>query len=272
VIGMRDGDGRVTIVTGVSRRAGIGFAIARRLLGDGHRVLVHSWSAVDDEHGLAEPGGTAAVLRELGGEGERLAHIEADLSETEAGAAVVDAAVEAFGAVDILVVNHAFSPLDRLDTTTAELLDRTWRTNARAAVLLAQAFARRYDEQRGDGRIVLFTSGQHREPMPGELSYAISKGALHQMTPTLADALADRGITVNAVNPGPVDTGWPSEQWRRRLAPSWPAGRWGRPDDIAYVVAWLCSRESAWVTGNVIDAEGGFRRRAGGVRADETSP
>jgi 3-oxoacyl-[acyl-carrier protein] reductase len=264
-------DARVAIVTGVSRRAGIGFAIARRLMRDGHRVLVHSWSPVDHEHGLAEPAGTAAVLRELGGESEHLAHVEADLSEAAAGAVVVDAAFEAFGAVDVLVVNHAFSPSDRLETTTAELLDRTWRTNARAAVLLAQAFARRYDERRGDGRIVLFTSGQHREPMPAELSYAISKGALHQMTPTLADELGERGITVNAVNPGPVDTGWPSEQWRRRLAPSWPSGRWGRPDDIAHVVAWLCSRESAWVTGNVIDAEGGFRRRAGVDRRDETT-
>jgi 3-oxoacyl-[acyl-carrier protein] reductase len=267
---MPGGDARVAVVTGVSRRAGIGFAVARRLIGDGHRVLVHSWSAVDHEHGVADPGGMAAVLRELGDEGEDIAHVEADLSEEEAGATVVDAAVEAFGAVDVLVVNHAFSPGDRLETTTAEILDRTWRTNTRAAVLLAQAFARRYDQRRGDGRIVLFTSGQHREPMPAELSYAISKGALHQMTPTLADGLGERGITVNAVNPGPVDTGWPSEQWRRQLAPSWPSGRWGRPDDIAHVVAWLCSRESAWVTGNVIDAEGGFRRRAGVDRRDET--
>src|SRR3712207_2157125 len=130
---MRSAEARVAIVTGVSRRAGIGFAIARRLLRDGHRVLVHSWSAVDREHGLAEAEGMAAVLRELGGEGEHFAHVEADLSEEQAGAAVVDAAVEAFGAVDVLVVNHAFSPSDRLETTTAALLDRTWRTNARAA-------------------------------------------------------------------------------------------------------------------------------------------
>ena len=261
----------MAIVTGVSRRSGIGFAVARRLIADGHRVLVHSWSAVDHEQGLADPEGMPAVLRELGGEAERLAHIEADLSEAQAAAAVVDAAVDAFGAVDVLVVNHAFGPIDRLATTTAEQLDRAWRTNARAAVLLAQAFARRYDERRGDGRVVLFTSGQHRAPMPGELSYAISKGALHQMTPTLADELGERGITVNAVNPGPVDTGWPSERLRRGLASSWPSGRWGRPDDIAPVVAWLCSRESAWVTGNVIDAEGGFRRHAGADRADETT-
>jgi 3-oxoacyl-[acyl-carrier protein] reductase len=127
-------------------------------------------------------------------------------------------------------------------------------------VLLVQAYAARHDDSRPGGRVVLFTSGQHRGPMAGELPYAISKGAIHQMTPSLADSLAGRGITVNAINPGPVDTGWPSDELRERLTPAFPAGRWGRPEDIAPVVAWLASDDSAWVTGQVIDAEGGFRR------------
>ena len=88
----------------------------------------------------------------------------------------------------------------------------------------------------------------------------VSKGAVQQATRTIADELAERGITVNAVNPGPVDTGWPSAELRERLRPSFPSGRWGRAEDIAPVVAWLLSAESAWVTGQVIDAEGGFRR------------
>jgi 3-oxoacyl-[acyl-carrier protein] reductase len=81
------------------------------------------------------------------------------------------------------------------------------------------------------------------------------------VTRSLADALADRAITVNAVNPGPVDTGWPTPQLRERLREQFPQGRWGRPEDIAAVVAWLASADSAWVTGQVIDAEGGFRRQ-----------
>jgi len=106
----------------------------------------------------------------------------------------------------------------------------------------------------------LFTSGQHLGPMADELPYAISKGAVHQMTRSLADALASRAVTVNAINPGPVDTGWASAELRERLRPAFPAGRWGRPDDIAAVVRWLASEDSRWVTGQVINAEGGFRR------------
>jgi 3-oxoacyl-[acyl-carrier protein] reductase len=106
----------------------------------------------------------------------------------------------------------------------------------------------------------LFTSGQHLQPMRGELPYAISKGAIHQMTASLADAVADRGITLNTLNPGPVDTAWAPRELLARSRAAFPAGRWGQSEDIAAVVAWLVSPESSWVTGQVINAEGGFRR------------
>jgi 3-oxoacyl-[acyl-carrier protein] reductase len=186
--------------------------------------------------------------------------IEADLGDPDGPRRVIDAALDAFGAVDVLVVNHAHSSGQSLAEVTVEELDRAWAVNARAAVLLAQAFAASRADDRPDGRIVLLTSGQHLGPMPGELPYVLSKGAIHQVTRTLADELAEHGITVNAINPGPVDTGWPSAELREELATRFPVGRWGRPDDIAPVVAWLISADSAWVTGQVIDAEGGFRR------------
>jgi NAD(P)-dependent dehydrogenase (short-subunit alcohol dehydrogenase family) len=155
-------DGRVAVVTGVSRRVGIGFAIARRLLEDGARVLLHSFSPYDAEPpGGADGDEMAALLGELGGESERLRQIEADLGDLDTPRRVVERAVDA------LVANHA------------------------------------------------------------------------------------HGST--------VDTGWPSAELRERLRPAFPAGRWGRPDDVAAIIAWMVSPENAWLTGQVIDAEGGFR-------------
>jgi 3-oxoacyl-[acyl-carrier protein] reductase len=252
---------RVAVVTGASRRQGIGCAIARRLLADGLDVMIHSWSAHDAEQPWSpDPGEQSRVIEELGGLSDRLDHIEEDFADPDAPRRVIEHAVDRFGAVDVLVANHARSGPGRLSEITSTELDLTWAVNARACVLLAQAYAELHDDARPDGRVLLFTSGQHRAPMADELPYAISKGAVHQMTASLADALADRAITVNAINPGPVDTGWPSKQLRERLQPMFPAGRWGEPEDIVKIVSWLVSAESGWITGQVIDAEGGFRR------------
>jgi 3-oxoacyl-[acyl-carrier protein] reductase len=156
----------------------------------------------------------------------------------------------------VLVVNHARSGLGRLDELTAAEIDAFLHENVRAALLLVKEFAAQFEATRG--RVVLLTSGAHKEPMPQEVAYAVSKGALAVATATLADELADRGITVNCVNPGPTDTGWGLAQ--RDPAPRMPAGRWGEPDDAARLICWLCSDEGRWITGQVLDSEGGFRR------------
>jgi 3-oxoacyl-[acyl-carrier protein] reductase len=255
--------GRVVIVTGVSRRAGIGFAIAREFLAAGARALVQSYTRHDAEQPWgADPVGIAGVLEALGGVGDRLQHVEADFADPAAPAFVVDQAVAAFGCVDALVANHARSSTQAFGDVTGDELDLSWAVNARASVLLTQAFAAAHDDRRRGGRVILFTSGQHLAPMSGEVPYAVSKGAIHQMTLTLADALADRGITVNTVNPGPVDTGWAGPELARRVARALPAGRWARPEEVANLVLWLASDEASWITGQVINSEGGFRRWA----------
>jgi 3-oxoacyl-[acyl-carrier protein] reductase len=253
--------GNVAIVTGVSRRAGIGFAIAREFLTAGARVLVQSYTRHDAGRPWgADPVGIGGVLEALGGIGDRLQHVEANFVDPAAPAFVVERAVAEFGHIDTLVANHARSSRQGLADVTADELDLAWAVNARASVLLTQAFAALHDDRRTGGRVILFTSGQHLAPMSQELPYAVSKGAIHQMTLTLADALADRGITVNTVNPGPVDTGWADPELARRVGRALPAGRWVRPEEIARLVLWLASDDAAWITGQVINFEGGFRR------------
>jgi len=247
-----DLSGRNALVTGVSRRAGIGFAIVRRLQEAGATVFVQGWTPHDAAQAWgAEPGGTAGVAGELGVE-----HIEADFADAAAPARVVAAARAALGPLDILVVNHARSGSGRLGELTAEQLDAFLHENVRASILLVKEFAAQHEGNAG--RVVLMTSGIHKEPMTGELGYAVSKGALLVATSTLADELADQSITVNCVNPGPTDTGWGLAE----IDPAgrMPTGRWGEPDDAARLIAWLCSDDARWLTGQVIDSEGGFRR------------
>jgi 3-oxoacyl-[acyl-carrier protein] reductase len=184
--------------------------------------------------------------------------IEADLGGAVAPAAVVGAASEALGPLDILVVNHARSGHGRLQDLTADEIDAFLHENVRASLLLVREFAAQHVDSRPGGRVVLLTSGQHLAPMAREVAYAVSKGALQQATLTLADELAERRVTVNAVNPGPTDTGWLTGQEPRH---EMPFGRWGEPDDAARLVAWLCSDDARWITGQTIDSEGGFRRR-----------
>ena len=108
--------------------------------------------------------------------------------------------------------------------------------------------------------MIWFTSGQHLQPMPSEMPYAISKGALEAMTPTLAAALSAAGIAANCINPGPVDTGYADAATHAAVAKMFPGGRWGTPDDVANLVEFLVSDKGAWIQGQVLNSEGGFRR------------
>jgi 3-oxoacyl-[acyl-carrier protein] reductase len=245
---------RNALVTGVSRRGGIGYAIARHLTSAGAAVFVQGWTPHDARQPWgAEPGGTEAVAGELA-----VPFLEADFADAAAPERVVAAAAEALGPLDILVVNHARSGHGRLAELTTAEIDAFLHENVRASLLLVREFAARHDDSREGGRVVLMTSGQHLAPMAREVAYAVSKGALQQATLTLADELADRRITVNSVNPGPTDTGWGLAE--HDPARTMPFGRWGRPDDAARLVAWLCSDDARWMTGQTIDSEGGFRR------------
>ena len=249
--------GRAAVVTGVGRRVGIGYAISRRLLELGASVCVHAWPPYDVATWKADPDEFASVVSELRATDGRVEAVEADLADANAPARVIEAAHGAFGHVDVLVVNHTRSGHVPLEQITADHVDDFLHANVRAALLLVKEFAAQHDGRPG-GRVVLMTSGQHIAPMAREVAYAVSKGALHQATKTLSEALIDRGITVNTINPGPTDTGWGLGEIDPK--PVMPLRRWGAPDDAARLIAWLCTDDARWITGQVIDSEGGFRR------------
>jgi 3-oxoacyl-[acyl-carrier protein] reductase len=256
--------GRTALVTGVSRRAGIGYAVARRLAALGASLFLHHYAPHDrDQPWADDPGGTEAVLAgvrsALAATDASVHHLELDLALPEAPARLIEAAADAFGHLDILVCNHARSGDSPLGTLDAALLDAHWAVNTRSTILLTQAFAARHDGRPG-GRVIFMTSGQDLGPMTGEIAYAASKGALASITKTLADQLADQQITLNAVNPGPVDTGYAPPEAHEAVRRHFPQQRWGVPDDPARLIAWLVTDEAAWITGQVINSEGGFRR------------
>ncbi|AWS48874.1 SDR family oxidoreductase [Streptosporangium sp. 'caverna'] len=257
--------GRAAVVTGVSRRVGIGYAIARRLASLGASVFLHHHAPHDhDQPWGADPGGPQAILdgvtQALADPEAAVAHQGADLTDPDAPAALIRAAAGEFGHLDILVCNHARSggdgPLGELD---AAMLDAHWTVNTRSTILLAQAFAAQHDGRPG-GRIIFMTSGQDLGPMRDEVAYAASKGALASITRTLADHLADQAITLNTVNPGPVDTGYAPPGVLEAVKRHFPTRRWGTPDDPARLIAWLVTDDAAWITGQTISSEGGFRR------------
>jgi 3-oxoacyl-[acyl-carrier protein] reductase len=257
--------GRVALVTGVSRRAGIGYAIARRLAALGASLFVHHYAPHDrDQPWGADPGGIQAVIDGVTGalaaDGARVHDMQLDLANPGAPGELINAATAMLGHLDILVCNHARSGDDGpLGTLNAAMLDAHWAVNTRSAILLAQAYAAQHDGRPG-GRIIFLTSGQDLGPMTGEIAYTTSKGALASITRTLADYLADRAITLNTINPGPVDTGYATPEDHKLVRRHFPQGRWGTPDDPARLIAWLATDEAAWITGQVINTEGGFRR------------
>ena len=256
--------GRTALVTGVSRRVGIGYAVARRLAALGASLFLHHYAPHDRDQPWGEdPGGAQAVVAGVRGTlavaDASVHHLELDLALPEAPARLIEAAADAFGHLDILVCNHARSGDSPLGTLDAALLDAHWAVNTRSTILLTQAFAARHDGRPG-GRVIFMTSGQDLGPMTGEVAYAASKGALASITKTLADQLADQRITLNAVNPGPVDTGYAPPEAHEAVRRHFPQQRWGVPDDPARLIAWLVTDEAVWITGQVINSEGGFRR------------
>ncbi len=251
--------GRVALVTGATRRIGIGAAVCRALAELGADIFFTYWLAYDRAMYDADTGDPALLRDELRALGVRCEMAAVNLSAPDVPAALLDDAERRLGPLSILVNNAAYSTSDGYERLDAATLYAHYAVNIRATLLLSTLFARRFSGD-GGGRIISLTSGQSRGPMPSELAYIATKGAIEAFTVSLADAVAARGITVNAVNPGPTDTGWMTPQVTEALLPRFPLGRIGQPEDVARLIAFLAGDAASWITGQVLHSEGGFRR------------
>lgn len=240
--------GKTAIVTGASR--GIGASIAKALAAAGAGVVVNY------AHNQAAAGQVVADIQAQGG--EAIAH-QADVSQAIEVKALFDAAIDRFGAVHILVNNAGIMINQPLADTTDQDFDRTFAINVRGVFNTLRESARRLAN---NGRIINLSTTVTRLLLPNYGTYAASKGAVEQLTRVFAKEMGGRGITVNAVSPGPTHTELfaqgKSEEIIQRMAAMSAFGRIGEPGDIAKVVVFLASDEAAWVTGQNIGANGGF--------------
>ena len=248
--------GRVAIVTGASRRQGIGAAVCRMLASHGADILFTHWQSYDAAQPYGDdPDGPAALQDELRSLAVRAEGVAVDLANPTAPGRVLDAAEERLGPPMILVNNAAHSVNDDYRTLDATSLDAHYAVNVRATVLLSVGFARRYRGGPG-GRIISLSSGQGVGPMPAELSYATTKGAIEAFTASLAPDVAALGITVNAIDPGATDSGWMTDDLKAQLRNDLGFGRIGLPADAARLILFLASDAGGWITGQTIHSRG----------------
>jgi 3-oxoacyl-[acyl-carrier protein] reductase len=238
---------RCAIVTGSSR--GIGAAIARRLAAEGMAVVINY-------------SGNAAPAEELAGSiqgsgGRALAH-RADVADPVAVRTMFDAAEAKFGGIDVLVNNAGIMQLAPLVESDDALVDRHLAINLKGTINTLREAGRRL---RGGGRIINFSSSVVGLYQPAYGVYAATKAAVEALTHVFAKELRGRGITVNAVAPGPTATGLfldgKDQQTIDAIAKMAPLERLGEPEDIAAVVAFLAGPDGGWVNGQVLRANGG---------------
>jgi 3-oxoacyl-[acyl-carrier protein] reductase len=248
---------RLVVVTGAGRPRGIGTAICRAFADQGCSIFFTSNSAFDQQMHSddLETIGAERLAEELQQRGVLAGYIEADIAEPDCAENILNSVEAQFGEPSILINNAAYSAKDGFEKLDARGLDAHYAVNVRGAALLSVEFAKRFSGKSG-GRIIYLTSGQDLGPMPGELAYVASKGAITAFMRSLAKEVGNKGITVNAVDPGPTDTGWMSEDLKASLIEESAIGRVGRPEDVARLVVFLASAAAEWISGEVIHARG----------------
>ena len=248
--------GRSAIVTGAAQ--GIGRACAVRLAREGAKVALCDVNAMAGE----------AVTRSIEAAGGTALYLTCDVSREGDVEKAVSAVVDAFGRVDVLVNNAGVVDDAPFLELRIEELDRVLGINLRGAFMMAQAAARQMVRQGRPrpgapaGAIVNMSSINAEVALPDHVAYSMSKGGINQLTKAMAIALASQGIRVNAVGPGTIETPLIKDvvkdhAFRTKVLSRTPLGRFGQPEEVAAIVAWLASDEASYVTGTTIYADGG---------------
>jgi 3-oxoacyl-[acyl-carrier protein] reductase len=243
--------GKVAIVTGASK--GIGAAIAKALAAEGASVVVNYSSSKT---------GADKVVAEISSAGGKAAAVQADVARKADIERLFAETKKMFGRLDILVNNAGIYEFAPLENVTEELFHKQFNLNVLGLILAAQAAAKLFDA--AGGSIINISSVVSTMGFPNASVYSGTKGAVDSITRSLAKELGPRGIRVNAINPGMVETegthaaGIAESEMRKQTEAQTPLGRIGKPNDIAGAAVFLASSDSAWITGQTLGISGGF--------------
>ena len=239
-------EGKVAVVTGGSR--GIGAAIARRLAADGANVAITY---------AKDAKAASAVVEAIGNQGGNAVAIQADAADVKAVAGAIERTVETFGQIDILVNNAGTAIPKTFEETTLEELDRVIDINLRGVFVATQAALKHI---KSGGRIIMIGSCVGERTMtPGLVPYSATKGAVKMFTQGLSREVGTRGITVNNIQPGPIDTDLnpASGDWAEPQTANTALGRYGSVDEVAALVAFVAGPEASYITGANLTVDGG---------------
>jgi 3-oxoacyl-[acyl-carrier protein] reductase len=239
-------EGKIAIITGGSR--GIGAAIAKRLAADGANVAITYTKGAD---------AAALVVKEIERAGRKALAIQADAADAEAVKAAVDKTVATFGRLDVLVNNAGTAIPKKFEETTLEEMDRMIDINIRGAFVATQAALK---HMKGGGRIIMIGSSVGERMMtPGLVPYSATKGAVKMFTQGLSREVGHRGITVNNIQPGPIDTELnpAAGEWAAPQKAATALNRYGSVDDVAALVAFVAGPEASFITGANLTVDGG---------------
>jgi 3-oxoacyl-[acyl-carrier protein] reductase len=241
------------LLTGVGRSRGIAAGIAAGLAEDGWDLALSYWHLYDQRVGHGgEADDPERLADELRGQIRRIVLVPGDLEDPAVPAEVVNSAAEQLGGLDALVMSHAESVDSGILDTTVESFDRHYAVNVRATWLLIAAFARQLPAT--GGSVVALTS----DHTVGNLPYGVTKGGLDRLVLASAHELADAGVRANVINPGPIDTGWMTDEIRASGIAQQPTGRLGTPKDTANLVRFLLSKQGEWINGQLLYSNGGY--------------